>query len=130
MFAPLFLSTFASYALFLFANLHFLSHYTALPQQLVMSWYGVSWPTECIMKGSFSGNLKDINPSAPLSSSEPIYRYTTPLLNHYSAPESSTATILSTGMYTFEISNQLPPLQSELFKTKEDAPAYAHNYAQ
>ena len=52
-----------------------------------------------------------INPSAPLSSSQSIYRYTAPLpnhysaalLNHYSAPESIIVTIPSTSMNAFRM---------------------------
>ena len=128
------------YALFLFAYVHFSSNYTALPltvyiarhKQLVRSIVAYR-----MYRDVFFYRQHGVDPGAPVSSSESIYRYTVPLPNHYSAalpnhysaPESTTATILSTSMNAFEFSNQFSPLHSKLFKTREEALAYAHNHA-
>ena len=119
------------YALFLFAYVHF-SHYTALPLTLYIARHKPlvrSIMAYRMYRDMFFYRQHSINPSTPVSSSESIYRYTAPLPSHYSAPESSTATILSTSMNAFEFSNQFPPLHSKIFKTKEEALAYAPNHA-
>ena len=49
--------------------------------------------------------------------------------DYCSAPESSATMNTPNTPNTSEFSNQFPPLRSKLFKTKEEALAYAHNHA-
>ena len=118
------------YALFLFAYVHFSSHYTALPLTLYIARHRQlvrSIMAYRMYRDVFFYRQHGVDPGAPVSSSESIYRYTVPLPNHYSAalpnhysaPESTTATILSTSMNALEFSNQFPPLHSKLLRQRK-----------
>ena len=80
-----------------------------------------------------------VNASGSLSSSEPLYRYTphseSQILYSDNSIYSDNPQLSSsnpnrgTNMNTFDFSSQFPPLHSRLFKTKEEAIAYARNHA-